>query len=151
MGNSPGPVATSVRPLGTSVDRFVCYICQQEVSRVGVHISGSTGCLHRRPVVTVEPYGKGVRFPAVQGHSINVGEDPSVSGTHGHSNNTTQNGRLLDAGASTALPGQTNSRSRRSETSNSSRLSNQWSRREPDLPVLKPTYLETLKACHPRL
>ena len=39
MGNSPGPVATSVRPLGMSVDRFVCCICQQEVKKCPKFVS----------------------------------------------------------------------------------------------------------------
>ena len=151
MGNSSGPVATCVQPLGTSVDRFVCYICQQEVSQVRVPIPGSTGCLHRHPVDTMEPYGNGVSLSAVQDHSISVGQDLSVSVTQGHSYSAIQNGRLLDAGASTALPGKNNSRSRRSETSNSSRSSNRRSRREPDLPVLKPTRLETLKVLFKKL
>ena len=56
-----------------------------------------------------------------------------------------------NAGASTALPGQTNSCSRRSETSNSCHSSNRRSHREPDLPVLKPTCLATLKALFKKL
>ena len=60
-------------------------------------------------------------------------------------------GRILDAGATTVDTRQTHSCSGQEQTSHSTRSSTRWMPQEPDLTLLKPTCVETMRALFKKL
>ena len=137
-------VMSSGQLLGMSMDRPLCHVQQQEMSPFRVPISGYTGSLHWCFVDPVELDGHGVCLLAIQSHPNRDNQTQTVSDSHHDLHSSVPNGCIVDAGATTAIAG--HSHSRVSDTSHSNRSSNQWRGWELDLPLLKSSRLETLKA-----
>ena len=109
-------------------------------------ISGSSGGLHRLNVDPVVPYGNSVRLSTVQNDPSGISQVTSVSFTHDHTVRSSIPFRcLMDAGISPAGLRQINISRRRVSTAISGRSSNRRRSREPDLPLLQPTCMESLK------
>ena len=147
----PRVTDTSVQMMGMAVDRPVCHIRQQEMSLIHLPVSGSLGGLHRLNVNPVVPDGIGVRFPTVQNDLSCISQVMSVSLTHDDTGNSIPAGRLMDAGTSPTGLRQTNTSHRPVSTSVSGCSSTRQRNREPDLPLLQPTRMETFKALFRKL
>ena len=147
----PRVTDTGDQTMWMAVDRSICKIGQQEMSTIHHPVSGSSGGFHQFIVNLVVPDRNDVPLPTVQNDPSYISQVTSVSLTHDDTVSSIQARRLMDARTSPTGSRQTNTSRRRSQTSVSGCSSTRQRSREPDLPLLQPTRMETLKALFRKL
>ena len=116
------------------------------MSAVCVTISWSPGGLYRRHVNPVESEGNGLCLSTIQDDPSSDSQAQTVPRNHHDTDSSVLHGLIMDAGTTSTVMRQSHLRSRRTQISHST-SSSTWRRsRQPDIPMLKSTCVETLKS-----